>query len=176
MEGDSLSLTAIIGIIGALLTVLIKLFDAISSWKKSRDSEVKEKRGIDQVNKEVNFINTWLSAVSNAATGNELESRKSLALARLDQLMESNKAQMSQAEKLRTVVTDKPKSNTGFYAMSIFLVFAILGLFIDEEDNYSLNYFYENLDSETLLGFIFFLAIWVYFLINSKFFSKNSRP
>lgn len=34
METDNISLTAVIGIIGAILTVFIKLFDAINSWKK----------------------------------------------------------------------------------------------------------------------------------------------
>ena len=47
MESDAIGLTAIIGTIGAIITALIKLFDAMKSWKETRDDDRRIKKEID---------------------------------------------------------------------------------------------------------------------------------
>lgn len=171
METDSISLTAIIGIIGAILTVFIKLFDAINSWKKSRENDLRVKKEIDHTIKEVEFINRWLEAVDHSTSDKELASRRSVALDHLDNLMVNYQNYCSE-EKIEPTYSNAKKGNKWFYAISVFLGMGVLGLFVDDNDDWSIIYFQENLDSDTLLGFGLLLIIWVYFLINSSFFDK----
>ncbi|MBL4711805.1 MAG: hypothetical protein JKX75_04800 [Gammaproteobacteria bacterium] len=171
MEADSVSMTAIVGIIGAILTVFIKLFDVINSWKKSRKDDIRVKKEIDDTLKEVEFINGWLTAVNNSTNDKERNARRNIALNRLDNLMSHYQSYCS-VEKIEPTIADATKGNKGFYAMSVFLGLVILGLFVDDEDNWSMTYFQNNLDSDTLLVFGIFFVIWIYFLFNSRFYSK----
>ena len=177
MESDSISVTALIGIVGALLTVFIKLFDAISSWKKSRDTSARERLEIQHTAEEVSFIQSWLEAVANSTDGAELESRRHIALKRLDHLMgayQQHNFPEKQPSQQIAPKTRAKNNDKGFYAISIFLVLGILGLFIDDEGEFSTSYFMMNIDTDAILGFSFFLAIWVYFLVTSSFFHKRS--
>ena len=96
-----------------------------------------------------------------------------MALGRLDQLMHSYKT-YCQEEKLPIEAAAPKKNNKWFYAMSTFLVLMVMGMFIDDDGEWSLSYFQHEFDSDAITGLIFFLIIWVYFYINSAFF-KSSR-
>ena len=174
METDGISITAIVGIIGAILTVFIKLFDAINSWKKSRETSNRVKREIDHTIKEVSFINNWVEAVKNSSNGEALEARREVALGYLDGLMQTYE-NYSSLEKTEPAYTEPQKGDKWFYAISVFLVLGVLGLFVDDEDNWSMTYFQQNLDTDTLVGFGFILAVWVYFLINSRLFENYKK-
>ena len=67
------------------------------------------------------------------------------------------------------------KNNKLIYAISVFLALAILGMFIDDNDECSLIYFQNNLDTDTVIGLGFFLVIWVYFLSNSSILDRNNN-
>lgn len=139
---------------------------------KNRENDLRVKKEIDHTIKEVEFINRWLEAVDNSSSDKELESRRSVALSHLDSLMLAYQNYCSE-EKFEPAYTKPKKSNKWFYAISVFLGMGVLGLFVDDEGNWSITYFQNNLDSDTLLGFGFLLVIWVYFLINSSFFDKR---
>ncbi|PCI07474.1 MAG: hypothetical protein COB77_04585 [Gammaproteobacteria bacterium] len=171
METDSVGLTAIVGIIGAILTVLIKLFDVLGSWKKSRENDRIVKKEIDYTIREVEFINGWLTAVNNSSSDKERELRRNIALGHLDNLM-SNYQNYCAPKKVGVTSTESKKSNKWFYALSVFLVMSILGMFVDDEDNWSITYFQNSFDQDTIIGLGFFLMVWVYFLLNSSFISK----
>lgn len=171
MEG--LSFASIVGIVGGLCTVLIKLFDLISSWKKSRDEAIQTRREIDQAQKEVEFISTWMKAVEQSTEGEELVMRKQNALRQLDQLMALNEGHVLEAQQKVDKETAKPRSNTGFYVMTAFMLALTAGLFIDDEDNFSIDYFTATVDVDTVIGWSIFMVIWVYFLVNSKWFKRN---
>lgn len=173
MESESINFNAIIAIIGALLTVAIKMFDVIASWKKSRESERRTALEIDLAIKDVEFINGWLAAVGQSSDAQEREARKKIALGHLDGLMQTY--QQSRSVEPPQLEKAGKKSNTWFYVISGFLGFGIIGLFIDDNDEFSLQYFQQNLDQDTLIGFGFILIIWVYFLINSRFFERFRR-
>ena len=175
MDGGGTSINAIIAVIGAFLAVSIKFFDAVGSWKKSRDKNQLEKKEANHTFEEIKLIKTWLEAVSSSADGAELESRRKLALTRLDNLMTNYQKNNQPQENIINIqaVSDKKKSNTWFYVMSAFLAVAILGMFVDEEDELSMNYFLANLDTDAIIGFSFVLIVWVYFLVTSSFFKKH---
>ncbi|MCR8922079.1 hypothetical protein NO559_04810 [Dasania sp. GY-MA-18] len=173
MESETLSLTAIIGTIGAVLTVLIKLFDMISSWKKTRDKDKQVNKEIDHTLKEIEFINGWLAAVGKANSDADNQQRQTIALKRLDQLMQSYQ-QYCRGEKQAPPQLQAQKGNGWFYAISIFMLLAVMGLFVDDNDDWSLQAFQHNMDSDAAIGLAFFLMIWVYFFINSRFFKRVS--
>ncbi len=173
MDGDGASINAIIAVIGAILAVSIKFFDAIGFWKKSRDKNLLEEKQANQTFAEIKLIKSWLEAVSSSADGAELESRRKLALTRLDNLMTNYQVSIQPQENIKVVSKNK-KNNTWFYVMSAFLAVAILGMFVDDEDELSINYFLENLDTDTIIGFCFVLIVWVYFLVTSSFFKKHT--
>ncbi len=171
MESESLNISTIISIIGGILAVLIKLFDVINGWKKSRENNYKLEKSMEHNIRAVSFINNWVEAVNNSATDNERKSRQKTALQHLDQLMENYK----KSPGTQTVLDEKTvqkKDNKLFYAMSIFMMMAVGGLFVDDEDNWSTSYFMENLDTDTLLGFGLFFALWVYFFVNSDWYQR----
>ncbi len=175
MEADSLSISTIISIIGGILAVLIKLFDVINGWKKSRENNYKLEKGIQHNIEAVSFINSWVEAVNSSATDKERDTRQQVALQHLDHLMENYQkppgTQTALDEK-----TDQKKDNKLFYAMSVFLFMAVAGLFVDDDDNWSASYFVENLDSDTALGFGLFFALWVYFFVNSNWYQRLMVP
>ncbi len=174
METESVNFAAIIGIVGAILTVFIKFFDVLGSWRKSRKQDVKIKKEIDQTIKEVEFINGWLTAINNASTNQEGEKRRRIALNRLDHLM-SNYQHYCRAETAEKTPTTEGVSNKWFYVISTFFGLAILGLFIDDKDNWSLTYFQNNMDTDTIIGFSFILIVWIYFLLNSHFMIQSRK-
>tara|TARA_R110000868_G_scaffold391396_4_gene661526 strand:- start:47429 stop:47974 length:546 start_codon:yes stop_codon:yes gene_type:complete len=173
MESETLGLTAIIGTIGAVLTVLIKLFDMISSWKKTRDKAKQVNKEIDHTLKEIEFINGWLAAVDKVSTAEDVKQRQSIALKRLDQLMQSYQ-HYCRGEKLPPPQLQSEKGNGWFYAISAFMLLAIMGMFVDDNDEWSLQAFKHNMDSDAAIGLGFFLFVWVYFFINSRFFKRST--
>jgi len=170
MDTDSVSISAVIGVVGALLTVIIKLFDVIASWKKSRESERRSAHEIDQAIKDVDFFNRWLDAVKKTTNEQEWQARREVALTHLDLLMHGYRDYRD--ETAQPVEPPRRKGNAWFYVISVFLLFGILGLFVDDNGEFSLQYFSQNLDQDTLIGFGFIFLIWVYFLINSRFFDR----
>ena len=172
MGESGMSWGAALGLIGATLTVLIKLFDVLESWRKSRKDDRRVKTGIDHSIKEVEFINGWLEALDKSSDDQERETRRRTALMRLDGLMENYQSYCS----TDNVVASAPasqKNNKAFYAISIFLVMGILGLFTDDDGNWSLESFAQNMDSDTALGLAIFAALWAYFFRNSRFYEQR---
>lgn len=175
MEAEGISLAAMIGIVGAILTVLIKFFDVLDSWKKSRKNNLKVKKEIDDTIKEVEFINGWLTAVNSATKHEEGEKRRSIALNRLDHLMSNYQRYCHSETAEKMDKGEEGASNKWFYVISAFLGLAILGLFVDDNDNWSFVHFQNNLDSDTVVGFVFIFVVWFYFLWNSRFMRKSRR-
>ncbi len=175
MESESLNISTIISIVGGMLAVLIKLFDVISGWKKSREDNYKFKKEMEHNIQAVSFINNWVEAVNNSATENERQSRQKTALQHLDQLM-GNYQKPSNTQTALSENASRKKDNKLFYAMSIFMLMAVGGLFVDNEDNWSTSYFMENLDTDTLLGFGLFFALWVYFFVRSNWYQRLMAP
>ncbi len=171
MENDSINITAIISIIGAILTLFIKLFDVISSWRKSRIESIRLKKGIDGAIKEVEFINTWFSAIENSQDESVKQERQKTALEELDILM--SKYKKLTLKTIENQIDSRAKKNDKwFYAMTTFLLLGILGMFVDNEGVWSLKTFTNNWDSDTITGLIFLLIIWVYFFLNSNLYQK----
>lgn len=173
MESEAISLTAIIGTIGAIITALIKLLETLKSWKENRDDDKRIKKEIDHTLKEIDFINNWLGTVNKACDEESFQERQNTALKRLDHLMATYQQYCQEDKPAPAEPVKSKKGNGWFYAISIFLGLAIMGMFVDDNDNWSLTYFQQNFDSDSLIGLIFFLFIWVYFYINSSFFGSK---
>ena len=169
MEAESVNIAAVIGIVGAILTVLIKFFDVLGSWRKSRRSDLKVKKGIDDTIKEVEFINGWLTAINSTSNNEEGDKRRGIALNRLDHLMSNYQRYCHDDTAEKTSIGSDGRSNKWFYVISAFFGMAIFGLFVDDEDNWSLSTFQNNLDTDTMIGFVLIFVVWLYFLLNSRF-------
>ena len=87
MDESSTSVPAMIGIIGAILTVIIKTFEALSAWKEGRDEDNRAIKEIRHAQQEVEFINVWLDAVNKTSNDQQHSERTDEALSRLDRLM-----------------------------------------------------------------------------------------
>ncbi len=172
MEESGMSLGAVLGLIGATLTVLIKLFDVLDSWRKNRKDDRRIKTGIDHSIKEIEFINGWLEAVGKSSDDHERETRRRAALMRLDGLMENYRNYCS-TDNAELVATASQKNNKAFYALSIFLAMAVLGLFTDDNGDWSLASFEQNMDSDTVLGLAVFAALWAYFFRVSRIYEQR---
>ncbi len=87
----------------------------------------------------------------------------------------SNYQHYCHAETAKKTPTTEGISNKWFYVISTFFGLAILGLFIDDNDNWSLTYFQNNMDMDTIIGFSFILIVWIYFLLNSHFMIQSRK-
>jgi len=168
METASISIAAAFG---AILTVIIKFFDAIRSWRSSRNKDHLIKKEIDYALKEIEFINNWLLATNNTSSGKERDIRHETALKHLDNLM-TNYQNYCSPKKTAQIAVETSKSDGWFYAMSSFFILLVLSIFVDENDKWALSNVQENLNTDSLLALSVFFLIWIYFLINSKLY-KN---
>ena len=75
MDESSTSVPAMIGIIGAILTVIIKTFEALSAWKEGRDEDNRAIKEIRHAQQEVEFINVWLDAVNKTSNDQQHSER-----------------------------------------------------------------------------------------------------
>lgn len=174
MESEGMNITAIIAVAGGVLTILIRFFDVLDSWRKSRKNDFRVKKELDGTIKEIEFINGWLAAVSSAANNEEGDKRRGIALTRLDFLM-SHYQRCCHLDKEEKISASKEGSNKWFYVISTFFGLAILGLFVDEEDNWSLASFQTNFDTDSMIGLGFIFVVWIYFLLNSSFVNQSRK-
>lgn len=165
--GEALSDTsitiALFGLVGALLGAIPGILGVFFNWLRNRDSVQRSLKKVELAQAEVELIGSWLSVVSKLDDEAYFQQKQQTARERLDGLMGSIDIEIERA------VVDpseqrKPQRSLGFYIYSGFFIALLLGTAVNDNDDFSWDYFTAAIVGEEGFILLLFALPWLYLL------------
>ncbi|MEH6651515.1 MAG: hypothetical protein V7707_15925 [Motiliproteus sp.] len=155
---------AMFGLVGALLGAVPGILGVFFTWLRNRDSVQRSLKKVELAQAEVELIGSWLTVVSKLDDDDFLQQKQQTARDRLDGLMASIDAQLER-DVVDTVAQRKPQRSLGFYIYSGFFFAMLLGTAVDDNDDFSWDYFAAAIVGEDGFILLLFALPWLYLLV-----------
>jgi hypothetical protein len=167
LEGSATNI-ALLGLIGAIVAAAPGLLGVLATWVKNRDDISRAMRNLELAKTEVEFISAWLEVSAGLDADESLEHRREQARTRLDRLMQVNEVEVERREVEKTARTEVGKtSHLGFYIYSGFFFAMLLGSGIDDQDEFSFEYFKQEMAGEGGVVILLFGIVWLVLFVKS---------
>lgn len=160
-EGTATNI-ALFGLIGAIVAAAPGMLGVLAAWLKNRDSISQAMRNIELAKAEVEFISAWLEVSAGLDADESLEHRREQARTRLDRLMQVNEGEVKRREVETAARTDAGKTrHLGFYIYSGFFFAMLLGSAVNDQDDFSLDYFMQEMAGDGGVVILVFGIPWL---------------